>query len=59
MQNKLPDSFEFTCPLSIAASADSKAIPKFAMVAYTGGPMTIEGFPHPVVMPARQMKPGS
>ena len=50
MQNKLPDSFEFTCPLSIAAAADSKAVPKFAMVAYTGGPMTIEGFPHPVVV---------
>ena len=50
MQNKLPNSFEFKCPLTVAAAADNKAIPKFSMVAYTGGPMMIEGFPHPVVV---------
>ena len=50
MSDKWPNSFEFKCPLTVEAAANNKAIPKFSMVAYTGGPMMIEGFPHPVVV---------
>ncbi len=40
------------CPLTITAAAegDTKALPSFHMVAYTGGAMRIAGFPHPVVV---------
>ncbi len=51
MKNSLPTSLVFICPISIeAAASDEKAVPKFSMVAYTGGPMRIEGFDHPVVV---------
>jgi hypothetical protein len=50
MLNKLPENFEFNCPLTIEAAGDNKEVPKFSMVAYTGGPMMIEGFPNPVVV---------
>ena len=48
---QLPDQLSFTCPLTIEAAGDTeKSIPQFRMVAYTGGLMRIEGFPHPVVV---------
>jgi hypothetical protein len=46
-----PDYLSFTCPLSIeAADGPEKGMPRFRMVAYTGGVMRISGFPHPVVV---------
>ncbi len=42
--------FQFECPLTIEAVTDDKSIPKFSMVAYTGGPMKVAGFTHPVVV---------
>ncbi len=49
---QLPDQLSFICPLSIEAAGDKSAsgVPQFKMVAYTGGLMRIEGFPHPVVV---------
>ena len=48
---QLPDQLSFICPLSIEAAGDKeKTVPQFRMVAYTGGLMRIEGFPHPVVV---------
>ncbi len=48
---KLPDSLVMTCPLTVeAAESGEKQMPRFHMVAYTGGPMRVEGFPHPVVV---------
>ena len=48
---KTPSNFVMTGPLTIeAADAGEKQIPRFKMVAYTGGPMRVEGFPHPVVV---------
>ncbi len=48
---QLPDQLSFICPLTIEAAGDTeKSIPQFRMVAYTGGLMRIEGFPHPVVV---------
>lgn len=47
----LPDNLVLTCPLTIqAADGGDKQMPSFHMIAYTGGPMRIEGFPHPVVV---------
>lgn len=42
--------FRFECPLTIEAASDEKAVPRFSMVAYTGGLMKVEGFSHPVVV---------
>ncbi len=50
MKNNIPGNIQFQCPLTIDAAADEKAIPSFSMVAYTGGPMKIAGFAHPVVV---------
>lgn len=48
---KLPDNLTLTCPLTVeAAEAGEKQMPRFHMVAYTGGAMRVEGFPHPVVV---------
>jgi len=48
---KLPDNLMLTCPLTVeAAEPGEKQMPRFHMVAYTGGPMRVEGFPHPVVV---------
>ena len=33
-----------------AASADGKTLRRFTMTAYTGGAMTLSGWPHPVVV---------
>ncbi|HSV29632.1 MAG TPA: hypothetical protein VLL76_08730, partial [Candidatus Omnitrophota bacterium] len=48
---KLPENLVLTCPLTVeAAQAGDKRTPRFHMVAYTGGLMRVEGFPHPVVV---------
>ncbi len=48
---KQPEFLTFRCPLTIeAASEPDKQMPRFRMVAYTGGTMRINGFPHPVVV---------
>ncbi len=54
---QLPDQLSFICPLTIEAAGDKSAsggtpgsAPQFKMIAYTGGLMWIEGFPHPVVV---------
>ncbi len=51
-----PEYLTFRCPLTVEAasgpdqhSADA-GMPRFRMVAYTGGMMRITGFPHPVVV---------
>ncbi len=47
-----PEYLLFQCPLTVeAADGDNeKQMPRFRMVAYTGGTMRIAGFPHPVVV---------
>jgi hypothetical protein len=50
---QLPDQLSFICPLTIEAAGNKEtpgSAPQFKMVAYTGGLMRIEGFPHPVVV---------
>lgn len=49
-KNNIPENIHFQCDLTIEAAVDDKSIPKFSMVAYTGGPMKIAGFTHPVVV---------
>jgi len=58
-QEKQPDYLIFRCPLTVEAvnEADKSpseggggGMPRFHMVAYTGGAMSIAGFPHPVVV---------
>lgn len=49
-KNKIPGNMHFQCDLTIEAAGDEKAVPKFSMVAYTGGPIKIAGFTHPVVV---------
>ena len=49
-KSNIPDQLQFHCDLTIEAAGDEKAVPKFSMVAYTGGPMKIAGFTHPVVV---------
>ena len=50
--NKPPDEVHLVAPLAITAAGESepKGLPRFTMVAYTGGLMRITGFPHPVVV---------
>jgi hypothetical protein len=46
-----PEYLLFQCPLTVEAADDgAKQMPRFRMVAYTGGTMRIAGFPHPVVV---------
>lgn len=45
-----PQALFFQCPLTIEAASDEKTVPRFSMVAYTGGLMKVEGFSHPVVV---------
>ena len=48
---KQPEYLTFNCPLTVeAADGSDKTLPRFRMVAYTGGTMRISGFPHPVVV---------
>ncbi len=49
-KNNFPQTIRFDCSLQIEASGEDKAVPQFSMVAYTGGPMKIAGFSHPVVV---------
>jgi len=50
-QTRQPEYLAFLCPLTIeAASEPEKNPPRFRMIAYSGGTMRIEGFPHPVVV---------
>jgi len=50
-KTKQPDYLTFRCPLTVEAADDAeKKMPRFRMVAYTGGVMRIAGFPHPVVV---------
>jgi hypothetical protein len=49
--DKQPEFLTFRCPLTVEAAGESdKQMPRFRMVAYTGGTMRINGFPHPVVV---------
>jgi hypothetical protein len=49
--SKQPEYLTFRCPLTVEAASDGeKQMPRFRMVAYTGGTMRISGFPHPVVV---------
>jgi hypothetical protein len=49
--SKQPEYLTFRCPLTVEAASDGeKQMPRFRMVAYTGGTMRITGFPHPVVV---------
>ncbi len=49
--DKQPEYLTFRCPLTVEAAGDAdKQMPRFRMVAYTGGTMRINGFPHPVVV---------
>jgi hypothetical protein len=51
MSSRQPDYFTFRCPIAVEAAGESdKQMPRFRMVAYTGGTMRIAGFPHPVVV---------
>lgn len=50
MKTDYPQTMHFECPLTIEAADDEKTVPQFSMVAYTGGPMKIAGFTHPVVV---------
>ena len=48
---EISDYLSFRCPLTVEAADDpEKKMPRFRMVAYTGGTMRIAGFPHPVVV---------
>ena len=49
----LPDEIEIRSGeggIRIEAADDEKQLPRFRMVAYSGGPMRIAGFSHPVVV---------
>jgi len=47
----LPTELWVQVPLQVVAGAgDGDSLPRFRMVAYTGGVMRIAGFPHPVVV---------
>ncbi|HQL76239.1 MAG TPA: hypothetical protein PLD58_23910 [Phycisphaerae bacterium] len=51
---KPPDNLCLTAQMEITAAADAgdgkQALPRFTMVAYTGGPMRVAGWRYPVVM---------
>jgi len=55
-QDKQPEYLTFRCPLTVEAADTGEkqsgggGMPRFRMVAYTGGVMRITGFPHPVVV---------
>ena len=54
-KTKQPEYLSFRCPLTVEAAGDGdtgpgQKMPRFHMVAYTGGVMRIAGFPHPVVV---------
>ena len=49
---KIPQHLDMVCGLTFEAadksSSQENPIPRFSMIAYTGGKMNIAGFPHPV-----------
>jgi len=45
-----PQFVTMKAPLTVEAAGDGKDMPRFRMVAYTGGLMQLAGFPHPVVV---------
>ena len=47
---KSPEFVTMKAPLTVEAAGDGKDLPRFRMVAYTGGLMQLAGFPHPVVV---------
>ncbi|MBW7905473.1 MAG: hypothetical protein LC135_03165 [Phycisphaerae bacterium] len=53
---QVPDRLALVCKAdritleALAAEGDAPAIPRFTMVAYTGEPMTVEGWRYPVVV---------
>ncbi len=49
-KNELPQDIKFECTLKIEAAGGDDSVPRFNMVAYTGGEMIIAGFDHPVVV---------
>ncbi|MBK8915038.1 MAG: hypothetical protein IPM64_10650 [Phycisphaerales bacterium] len=52
----VPDRLSLVCGAdritleALATEGDAPAIPRFTMIAYTGEPMTVEGWRHPVVV---------
>jgi len=48
--DETPEFVTMKAPLTIEAAGDAKDLPRFRMVAYTGGIMQLAGFPHPVVV---------
>ena len=46
----LPEFVAFSAVPIIEAAASEKDLPRFSMVAYSGGVMRVDGFPHPVVV---------
>ena len=48
--SKQPEYVTMTATPTIEAAGDSEELPRFSMVAYSGGLMRIAGFPHPVVV---------
>ncbi len=48
MSVEQPEFVTFVAALTIEAAADTKELPRFSMVAYSGGRMRIVGFPHAV-----------
>ena len=51
---KPPEQLQLTAEMDITAAADSgdgkSALPRFSMVAYTGGPMRLAGWRYPVIV---------
>ena len=47
---KQPEFVEFCAVPVIEAAAEGKDLPRFSMVAYSGGTMRVAGFPHAVVV---------
>jgi hypothetical protein len=45
-----PEFVAFSAVPVIEAAASEKELPRFSMVAYSGGTMRIAGFPHAVVV---------
>jgi len=45
-----PEFVTMKAPLTVEAAEGGKDLPRFRMVAYTGGLMQLAGFPHPVVV---------
>lgn len=51
-----PQALQFRCDLQITAGSDDQNLPRFSMVAYTGGMMKVNGFEHPVIVDLEGME---